>query len=146
VNDAARRGVPGNPPSQQTLRAVPSFFPRKGTVHVVTRARTRPRLPPRDDLIQYSRKCREPHHPAKLQSKPIKFEPNLSYVLPERKALADLEFKNRDVCRGPYPIRLELHKLNVSKALNKRSKCRRHLIPMFSVRKSMMLCPARIPV
>lgn len=28
------------------------------------------------------------------QGKPIKFEPNVSHVIPERKALADLEFKN----------------------------------------------------
>jgi hypothetical protein len=65
------------------------------------------------------------------QGKPVKFEPDLTHVLPERKALADLEFKNRDVDTvddaelvedriRSLELRLALHKLNIPKALNKR--------------------------
>lgn len=64
---------------------------------------------------------------------PVKFEPDTSHIQPERKALADLEFKNRDVDTvddaelvedriRSLELRLELHKLNVPKPLRKRVK------------------------
>lgn len=67
------------------------------------------------------------------QGKPIKFEPNVSHVIPERKALADLEFKNQDVDTvndaelledhiQSLELRLALHKLNVPKPLQKQIK------------------------
>jgi Protein of unknown function (DUF3435) len=65
------------------------------------------------------------------QGKPIEFEPDVSHVVPERKALTDLEFKNRDVDKiddaelvedriQSLELRLALHSLNVPKALQKR--------------------------
>ncbi|KAA8651224.1 uncharacterized protein ATNIH1004_000102 [Aspergillus tanneri] len=63
--------------------------------------------------------------------KPIVFEPDTSHVIPERKALADLEFKNRDVDKvsdeepledriRSIEMRLALHRLDVPKPLQKR--------------------------
>ncbi|KAI9043130.1 uncharacterized protein KD926_004313, partial [Aspergillus affinis] len=65
------------------------------------------------------------------QGRPITFEPDISHVVPERKALADLEFRNRDVdsisdaellddriCS--LEIRLALHDLEVPGPLQKR--------------------------
>lgn len=65
------------------------------------------------------------------QGKPIQFDPDTSHVLPERKMLADFEFKNRDVDKvsdeelledriRSLELRLTLHRLNVPPALQKR--------------------------
>ncbi|KAH3307662.1 hypothetical protein KXV87_007711 [Aspergillus fumigatus] len=65
------------------------------------------------------------------QGKPLTFEPDISHVVPERKALADLEFKNRDVDKisdselledriRSLEMRLALYGLEVPKALQKR--------------------------
>ncbi|OJJ78467.1 uncharacterized protein ASPGLDRAFT_40770 [Aspergillus glaucus CBS 516.65] len=65
------------------------------------------------------------------QGKSVSFEPDTSHVIPERKALADLEFKNRDVDKvndaelvkdriHSLELRLALHYLNVPKTLQKR--------------------------
>lgn len=65
------------------------------------------------------------------QGKPIQFDPDTSHILPERKMLADLEFKNRDVDKvsdeelledriHSLELRLTLHHLNVPPALQKR--------------------------
>lgn len=65
------------------------------------------------------------------QGNPISFEPDVSHVMPERKALADLEFKNRDVDKindaelvedriHSLELRLALHNLNVPRALQRR--------------------------
>lgn len=65
------------------------------------------------------------------QGKAIQFNPDTSHVLPERKMLADLEFKNRDVDKvsdeelledrvRSLELRLTLHRLNVPPALQKR--------------------------
>jgi hypothetical protein len=62
------------------------------------------------------------------QGSPIRFEPDVSHVVPERKALADLEFKNRDVDKindaelvedriRSLELRLALHNLDVPRAL-----------------------------
>ncbi|PYI07380.1 FluG domain protein [Aspergillus sclerotiicarbonarius CBS 121057] len=67
------------------------------------------------------------------QRDPITFQPELSHAIPERKAIADLEFKNRDADAvndaelvedriRSLELRLGLHLLNVPKALNKRVK------------------------
>lgn len=67
------------------------------------------------------------------QGKPTLVETNLSHIPAERKALADLEFQNRDVDTvtdielmedriRSLEMRLVLHKLNVPKTLNKRIK------------------------
>jgi hypothetical protein len=59
------------------------------------------------------------------------FEPDLSHIVPERKALADLEFKNRDVDKindaelvedriRSLELRLALHNLDVPRALQRR--------------------------
>ncbi|KAH3182751.1 hypothetical protein KXV92_007200, partial [Aspergillus fumigatus] len=65
------------------------------------------------------------------QGNPISFEPDVSHVVPERKALADLEFKNRDVDKindaelvedriRSLELRLALHNLDVPRALQRR--------------------------
>ncbi|KAJ5449485.1 uncharacterized protein N7458_005934 [Penicillium daleae] len=65
------------------------------------------------------------------QGNPMKFEPDMSHIQPERKELADLEFKNRDVDTvddaeliedriRSLELRLRLHGLHVPKALRKR--------------------------
>ncbi|KAI9035156.1 uncharacterized protein KD926_004451 [Aspergillus affinis] len=65
------------------------------------------------------------------QGKPLTFEPDISHVVPERKALADLEFKNRDVDKisdaelledriRSLEMRLALYHLEVPKTLQKR--------------------------
>ncbi|KAF7166244.1 hypothetical protein CNMCM5623_000001 [Aspergillus felis] len=65
------------------------------------------------------------------QGKPLTFEPDISHVVPERKALADLEFKNRDVDKisdselledriRSLEMRLALYDLEVPKTLQKR--------------------------
>lgn len=61
---------------------------------------------------------------------PLTFEPDISHVVPERKALADLEFKNRDVDKisdaelledriRSLEMRLALYQLEVPKTLQK---------------------------
>ena len=61
----------------------------------------------------------------------MKFEPDTSHIQPERKELADIEFKNRDVDTiedaelikdkiRSLELRLRLHRLHVPKALRKR--------------------------
>ncbi|KAL4933523.1 FluG domain protein [Aspergillus undulatus] len=63
--------------------------------------------------------------------KPIQFEPDTSHIIPERRTLADLEFKNRDVDKvrddelledriRSLELRLTLYRLNVPPALQKR--------------------------
>lgn len=63
----------------------------------------------------------------------MRFEPDTSHIQLERKALADLEFKNRDVDTvddaelvedriRSVELRLEIHRLNVPKPLRKRVK------------------------
>lgn len=65
------------------------------------------------------------------QGNPVAFEPDTSHIQPERKELADLEFKNRDVDTiddaeliedriRSLELRLRLHGLHVPKALRKR--------------------------
>lgn len=65
------------------------------------------------------------------QGKTTTFEPDTSHVVPERKALADLKFKNRDVDKindtelledriQSLEMRLALHRLEVPKTLQKR--------------------------
>lgn len=65
------------------------------------------------------------------QGQPITFEPDTSHVVPERRALADLEFKNRDVDKvndaelvedqiQSLEMRLALHNLNLPRVLQKR--------------------------
>jgi hypothetical protein len=65
------------------------------------------------------------------EGQPVTFEPDMSHVLPERKALADLEFKNRDVDKisddelledriQSLEMRLALYDLEVPKKLQKR--------------------------
>lgn len=65
------------------------------------------------------------------QGNPVEFEPDTSHIQPERKELADLEFKNRDVDTiddteliedriRSLDLRLRLHRLHVPKALRKR--------------------------
>lgn len=67
------------------------------------------------------------------QGNPIKFEPDTSHIQPERKELAELEFKNRDVDAvnnavlikdriRSLELRLRLHRLHVPKSLRKRVK------------------------
>ncbi|KAJ5102242.1 hypothetical protein NUU61_004464 [Penicillium alfredii] len=64
---------------------------------------------------------------------PVKFDPDTLYIQPERKELAELEFKNRDVYNIDYAeliedrirsleLRLRLHGLYVPKPLRKRVK------------------------
>ncbi|KAJ5159861.1 uncharacterized protein N7482_006865 [Penicillium canariense] len=65
------------------------------------------------------------------RASPVKFEPDTSHIQPERKELADIEFKNRDVDTiddaeliedriRSLELRLRLHRLHVPKALRKR--------------------------
>ncbi|KAH2091648.1 hypothetical protein KXX03_000176 [Aspergillus fumigatus] len=65
------------------------------------------------------------------QGQPITFEPDTSHVVPERRALADLEFKNRDVDKvndaelvedriQSLEMRLALHNLDLPRVLQKR--------------------------
>ncbi|TQB71041.1 hypothetical protein MPDQ_007804 [Monascus purpureus] len=65
------------------------------------------------------------------KGQPLTFEPDVSHVVPERKALADLEFKNRDVDKisdaelledriRSLEMRLALYHLEVPKTLQKR--------------------------
>ncbi|KAB8259317.1 hypothetical protein BDV32DRAFT_159408 [Aspergillus pseudonomiae] len=65
------------------------------------------------------------------QGEPIKFEPDISHVVPERRILAELEFKNRDVDNindadlvedrvRSLELRLALHQLQVPIALQRR--------------------------
>ncbi|KAJ5245744.1 beta-lactamase/transpeptidase-like protein [Penicillium chrysogenum] len=67
------------------------------------------------------------------QGIPVEFEPDTSHIQPERKVLADLEFKNRDVDTvddaelvedriRSLELRLELHQRNIPKPLRKRVK------------------------
>ncbi|KAJ5433516.1 uncharacterized protein N7458_012672 [Penicillium daleae] len=67
------------------------------------------------------------------QGNPLAFEPDTSYIQPERKGLADLEFKNRDINTindieliedriRSLELRLRLHGLYIPKALRKRVK------------------------
>ncbi|CRL23492.1 Protein of unknown function DUF3435 [Penicillium camemberti] len=67
------------------------------------------------------------------QGIPVEFEPDISHIQPERKVLADLEFKNRDVDTvddaepvedriRSLELRLELHQRNIPKPLRKRVK------------------------
>ncbi|KAJ5676455.1 uncharacterized protein N7477_002088 [Penicillium maclennaniae] len=60
----------------------------------------------------------------KYQGNPVKFEPDTPHIQPERRELAELEFKNRDIedrIRS-LELRLRLHGLHVPKALQKRVK------------------------
>ncbi|KAH8688703.1 hypothetical protein BGW36DRAFT_434002 [Talaromyces proteolyticus] len=65
------------------------------------------------------------------EGKPVTFEPDTSHVLPERRALTDLEFKNRDVDKVSYDelledrirsleMRLALYHLEVLRKLQER--------------------------
>ncbi|PYI25427.1 hypothetical protein BP00DRAFT_490913 [Aspergillus indologenus CBS 114.80] len=65
-----------------------------------------------------------------FKGKPIEFKPDFSHILPERRMIAGLEFKNRDVNTvddtelmedriRSLELRLALHKLNVPKQLHR---------------------------
>jgi hypothetical protein len=71
------------------------------------------------------------------------FEPDLSHIVPERKALADLEFKNRDVDKVnnaelvedricSLELRLALHNLNVPRPLQRRVRFDEALVDMIA--------------
>lgn len=67
------------------------------------------------------------------QGIPVEFEPDTSHIQPERKVLADLKFKNRDIDTvdntelvkdriRSLELRLELHQRNIPKPLRKQVK------------------------